>query len=74
MIMSIQPFLQNIEIQFWKFIIPLMQNSPSVRKGMLWAYRAVITFLDKKTILMVVACILAGGAFGLLLGVLSQFR
>jgi len=70
--MSLQPMLQKIELRFWNYVIPLMKNSPWVKRFMPWLYHGLTARLNKKTALVLGACILAGGSLGFLLGILSH--
>lgn len=72
--MNLQPTFQKIELRFWNFVIPLMKNSPGVKRVMAWLYHGFTARLNKVTTLVLGACILTGVSFGFLLGMLSQLR
>ena len=72
--MSLQPMFQKLELRFWNFVIPLMQNSPWVKRLIPWLYHGLTPRLNRVTVLVLGACILAGGSLGFLLGILSLLR
>ncbi len=72
--MNLQPAFNKFEMRFWKFVIPLMQNSPWVKRIMSGIYQGVATRLNKRTALVLGACIFAGGSLGFLVGMISQLR
>jgi hypothetical protein len=74
LIMNLKPFFQEIEIRFWNFAIPWMENSTWFKRVMPWAYQTISAHRTKKAILVLGGCIAAGGSLGFLLGLLSKLH
>ena len=71
--MSPRIIISRLEIGFWNTVIPLMEESPSIRYIVAWSYRIATKMPSTKMILIGLVSIVAGGSLGFLFGILNQF-
>ena len=61
--MSVKPLFNHIELNFWQFIIPLMQESKLVKTILPWFLQLGSNLWDVKPILIIYLFFMSGATF-----------